>query len=215
MLLAALAARFDSQQWAVLWFGYVVVRILAGLFFGSKTRFVVQWPAQVRTYTHILSRGQHVAHLPVRFAFSKLIPVKSTRIQATESSWILFVAEDRLVEVTACINGWRVTQIVVLAVRGARCRQRVFGGGLWIIARVCFQVPWSLRFARWGVGLFIALVIQVHLLFVVISVSLVVNRRQSLSYLFKNNLLRRWIWLCTCGCGMRRWYWVGGILVRG
>ena len=78
----------------------------------------------------------------------------------------------------ACINGWRVTQIVVLVVRGARCKQRVFGGGLWIIARVCSQVAKGLRFARLGVGLFIALVIQVHSLFVAISVSLVVHRRQ-------------------------------------
>jgi hypothetical protein len=78
----------------------------------------------------------------------------------------------------ACINGWRVTQIVVLAVRGARCKLRVFGGGQWIIARVCFQVAKGLRFARLGVGLFIALMIQVHSLFVAIGVSLVVHRRQ-------------------------------------
>ena len=42
MLLAALAAKFDSQRSAFLWFGYVVVRILAGLFSDSKTWFGVQ-----------------------------------------------------------------------------------------------------------------------------------------------------------------------------
>jgi len=78
----------------------------------------------------------------------------------------------------ACINGWRVTQIVILDVRGARCKQRVFGGGLWIIARVCFQVAKGLRFDRLGVNLFIAIMIQVHSLFVVIGMSLVVYRRQ-------------------------------------
>lgn len=41
MLLAALAARFDSQRLAFLWFGYVVARILAGLSSDSKTRFGV------------------------------------------------------------------------------------------------------------------------------------------------------------------------------
>jgi len=56
----------------------------------------------------------------------------------------------------------RVIRIAFLAGGGVSCSQRVFGGGLWITARVFFQVLAVFNLIHKAAGLFAALVIQVR-----------------------------------------------------